>query len=754
MSTKSQAITHFNDGGKLYKVDLFNEALEQYEKALENDPTFHDAHFCLAKTLIRLKKYDDGISHFSKYVHLIPKEKQGNYILALSNILIDEHQQGKALSLVESLNISFTEKQTFDYVPILISNNKVYDAIDKILQIKNADFVAKEYKALLENKSFTESTINKFCKDNIIPRFYLAQKKIELIHKLGIQNKELKQKIDDSVALVKIIRTEKRVDYASKIEELDEKIVQAQNIVLQHGYTILKTKNISSSKKVLSVLVSTKYDTKKTQEFANEIKAIEKKNTSSTIKKVSIIGGVILFISLASYFGYNTYQKSEAYDKAISSQNLNEYNYYLRKFGDKEDIHKLREEKLYEIALQSNKSNDIQSLVSLYSNSEKLRTITFNNLNENVNFDFFGVNSFDDNLHGTKQSNSFIYKIPLGCKVGYRINQYGKLPIEKFFTVNQNLNIKEELLESETLLLDENFKNNQNKWNVYRKMNKSKFHYKSVQSEISLFDNKLKFNNEVGSKSLVYSLIDINGFNKNIDFKITARVKTGKYFNKGTYLMFGASNRAFLYFGYSGTAVNGSYAIGHNNWDDSNNNWKNWTDSWQGVSDTGYEVTLKVEKKNNRLFYYINNTLYKEYSAKSLYGRKIGFGVNAGTKSSISYLKVERINKSKKVDFKKNTTYFCWVNELNVRSSGSKYGEILTTIKLAEPVKYLGEKGKKPLNATFKDIFKPDYYYKVELLDGTIGWVHGGALCEINSPEKIEFTQFKEMNTQKENYNQ
>lgn len=40
-------------------------------------------------------------------------------------------------------------------------------------------------------------------------------------------------------------------------------------------------------------------------------------------------------------------------------------------------------------------------------------------------------------------------------------------------------------------------------------------------------------------------------------------------------------------------------------------------------------------------------------------------------------------------------------------------------------------------------MFKPDYYYKVELIDGKIGWVHGGALCDVNTLENTSLSDFK-----------
>lgn len=58
-------------------------------------------------------------------------------------------------------------------------------------------------------------------------------------------------------------------------------------------------------------------------------------------------------------------------------------------------------------------------------------------------------------------------------------------------------------------------------------------------------------------------------------------------------------------------------------------------------------------------------------------------------------------------------------------------------------MKYLGNVGKKKINATFKGVFSPDHYYKVELVDGTIGWVHGGALKSLPTQNQINFDVYK-----------
>jgi len=741
-STKNQAVTHFNDGGKLYKVNLFSDALVQYQKAIDNDPTFHDAHFCLAKTLVRLKKYSEGIEHFKRYVHLIPKNNQGSYVLGLSNILIEEQQQSKALSLTDSLDVSFSEKQVFDYVPLLLSNNKIGKALNLILNLSDKNQIARGYKDLLESDNIPSSIIETLKKEDVVPRYFKAQKKIQLLQKAGIQHKEYKTKIDEASALLTQIRGNEHILYSNELNKLDTIIETSQDILAQQASIILKADNISFANKILSMLESTKYDPTKLQPFADKLRKSEKSKNQRKIKITVVSVLAVLIISTASYYAYNSYQESDAYDRAITSTSLSEYTRYLNKFGDNDEIHKLRETKLYEMALTSNDAQEINELSNFYPKSKHLKVISIKSDVPDYNSVMLtGVGNENNrvSLNGNRA-----YLVPAGCILNLSIQYHNKIPYNTYFTVAENMTITANLPDSETVLFEENFNNNKNNWSLVNDVKQLKYGSTQVNKKIAIENNKLNFFNNRGNKDLVYSLINVDGLNRSTDFEISVRINTTKHTTNGTYLMFGSTSRAFLYFGYSGNANNGKYVIGNNNWDDSSNNWKNWTSGWErAYVDSGYEATLSIEKKNNHFYYYINGTLVKDFDERRMYGSKIGFGVNGNTQSSISHLSVKKINKPGKTNFQNGNIYYCWVDELNVRADGSKNGKIITTIKLGEPVKYLGEVGKKELKATFRGQYNPDYYYKFELLDGTIGWVHGGALKGLNTKESISFSKYK-----------
>lgn len=207
--------------------------------------------------------------------------------------------------------------------------------------------------------------------------------------------------------------------------------------------------------------------------------------------------------------------------------------------------------------------------------------------------------------------------------------------------------------------------------------------------------------------------------------------------------MYGATNRAFLYYGYAGYANDGNYGIGHNNWDDQNNNWKSWLSNWEKYYHSDYSAYLTLRKIGDKLYFYINGEQIKEFNVTNFYGSKIGFGVNEATRSFISNLTVKKLNLLPKTKFREGEIYYCWVNELNVRSGSNMQNNIITTLNAGDPVEFLGESGQKEIEATFRDFKRTDYFYKVKLLDGTIGWVHGGALQEIDSEQSVFLKNFK-----------
>jgi len=738
-NNKTQAITYFNDAGKLYNIKLYDEALDLYKKAIDVDMTFADAHFCLSKTQIRNKDYENGIAHFQKFYHLIAESKQGAYVLALSNILIDEKQSEKALKLTEDSDIQFTEQQVFDYVPLLLANNRENQAIHSILQLKDVNEVSKGYKKLLGNEGLNNSIIEKLKSDNIIPKYFGSKNRLQKLSTAGIQHKEYTSQLKEAKTLVSQIREKKDINYKNEISKLETYVLELQNILAQQTEAVLKTDNLEFSKKLIGILESTKYTEEKLLPLKQELVRKEKSKTQKTTKTtvIAIVSAVI--IGLVSYFGYNAYQKSDAYDRALNSNSISGYTSYLNKYGSDDKLDNLREEKLYQKAIETNNGSDINELSRLYPNSKKLRTVKITVDGETNNIDCFGVGDQYKNID--RPAPNYSIKVPVGSKIGYRINKNEKISITRYLTAISDLEIKETSTDLKKLLLSEEFSSNNNGWNTFQE---SKNVYgKTKNKGVKINNGELQIFHEYQENKFVLSTIYLSKLSKNIDFEIEASINRNDL-GKGTFLLFGATKRAFNYVGFNGT---GNYLYGYNNWDDSNDNWIKLSNGWQynnAIIRGNYSNNiLKVVNKNKNLTYYVNGQYFGSMPIKRWYGNRIGFGINEKTKAKINYLKVYQLRDRVKTTFEKDKTYFCWVDELNVRANGTRKGEILTTIKIGEPVKFIGGVGRKKINATFKGIFSPDYYYEVELIDGTVGWVHGGALNQIPTSEPIKFESFK-----------
>jgi len=57
------------------------EAIDYYQKAIDIDPNYGDAHYNLATTLMHLGRTDEAIAHFKKALDIDP-----NKIITLDNL--------------------------------------------------------------------------------------------------------------------------------------------------------------------------------------------------------------------------------------------------------------------------------------------------------------------------------------------------------------------------------------------------------------------------------------------------------------------------------------------------------------------------------------------------------------------------------------------------------------------------------------------------------------------------------------------
>ncbi|WP_299208171.1 SH3 domain-containing protein [uncultured Dokdonia sp.] len=737
---RNKAIEHFSDGNQMYKVDSFEKALNKYYEVIEIDPTFYNAHFWISKTLIQLKEIEKGIEYFQKHNHLFPKLKSEKYILQLSKILSAKGKHSDALTIIELLDSNSIKKHVFEYVSILLSNNNKQDAIHTLLSLNNIEEIQVQYKKILANKSIPPSITQSLQEEKIISTFLINLTHIRHLElNKSVKNKNYHNSLKDANKFFQQMKEDKTCDYLFSLGEIEKYILKAQIILSQQVQEAIKSKNISDADRGLNTLIKTKYP--KVGELVKNLRLLKREKKRKNLKVTVFTTITIIILSVSTYFIYERNKRIQAYDKAINSESFNGYTDYLKKYGDDEKLHTLREDLLYTNAITTNSSEDINTLQRFYPNSNYLKTINITILDlpskQNLLVNFYGIGS---NTIINKYSENKV-QVPIGSKIKYSIYFLDKIPIERVFTVMESMTISEKLYDIKSLVFKDDFENNQNGWNVF---NETQVVYRREKNKgVKVENGSLNLYHEYDDNKFVHSTTYLSKIKRNSDFELVAKIKRNTNDN-GTFLVFGATKRAFNFIAYSKT---GSFSFGYNNWDKPKEQWIYQSDKWKyssAISRGSNSInTIKIIKKDKNLNYSINNQFLGEVPLKKWYGSRIGFGINNNTSSSILDVEIYQYNTLPKTTFADGNIYYCWVEELNVRSGGSTKDEILTTITLGEAVKYLGEMGDKEVSATFKEKYSPEYYYKVELLDGTIGWVHGGALNPINTQTKIPFNEYK-----------
>lgn len=744
MNSKEQSIINFNDANKLYKGNLYKEALEQYKKAVKYDPAFYDAHFCIAKCMLRLDNTDEALSYFNKYVGLIPKDKLGNYIFSLMTILKDSGHVRKALNLVKNFNVTFNEKQQLDYGILNLSYGDYNNALHTLLNY-DKNKVNIFYDKVINDKSVSDEIKNKLNESKSVPLFFNAIKRIKTLKSVGINNKDLLNLISKAQEELIAIKESNPINI-SKLDNVYETIAEAQIVIDKQSELLIKTDNLSNVKPLISVLAQTGYNKIRVNELKKKADAINSAKRNKSLKVGGIAAAAVLILGLAGYFGYNAYAKSSAKNSAIQSNSIYALNNFISTYGKDTEIDKLREKKFYEIAVKSNDAKDFAGLSRNYPNSKFLRKIEVK---------FSGSNSVSRRSYGLGNTNqntdvqggkNLIFKAPIGSKVGYSLSAPNSVPMTREFTVTEDLVLNETIVPSKELVFSDSFKSNKYNWSTF---NNSTVKYgKTKNKGVKISNGELQLFNELNENQFTYSSIYTSKISRKSDFEIETSI-TRNDNDRGSFIMFGMGNRAFNYF-----AINksGNYQYGYNDWNSKNDNWVALSNGWKysnAIKKGKYDTnTLKVTKTEDVFTLYINNDYIGTMPQKRWYGNRIGFGINDRTNIRINSVDIYKRKNRVKTNFVKDEVYYCWVDELNVRNNDTKKGQILTTIKLAEPVNFTGNVGKKIVNATFKGIYSPDYYYEVELVNGTKGWVHGGALKSLPSEEKIDFSKYQSKDMQ------
>jgi len=730
MSTlRKEVITYFNSGNKLYASNLYEEALANFEKILLIDFTFYNAHYCIVKTLIKLKEVPKGIAHFEKYISLIPTSKLASYTIKLNKTLCEEKEFSRALSLMDLVKNTLNDEQIFDYVEILLLNNKIDEAIYTMLNVKDKTLIKSKYSTLINDSMIPNPIINEVVKKNIIPQYLQVSFSLELFKTLKVPRENFINLTNKVNIILQEIRDNINSDYSSKFDNASKEILELQKILLEETKQFIKVKKIKKAKEILFVLTETKYNSKELKPLNNVIKQLIDSRNKKNIKKGVIATCSFVFLLI---FGLKAYEKSEAFNMAVRYNNYEELTKYLEKYGDDDKIHELRENKLFQMVQNNHVAKNINLLNELYPNSKKLKTIKITSNDSLIKPIVFGLQNQEQKIKPLQKN---IYKVPNGFKMGYSFESPKKVPVLHYFTVASDLIIKDELKDSISLYFEDNFSNNKNKWKLFQEsdsLGKDTTKTKGIKLE----NSSLSLYHQYLDNKFVYTVLDSLQLEEEGNFEIEITFKNN-YENSRLFFLFGANEKFFNYF----SIERNSYGYGYNNDQSLRQRYEGRQNNFLINNDNNI---LKVIKQHNSFSFYVNGTYLTKVYSRELYGNQIGFGIDNNTTIEILNLKIYTLNKIPNTTFIKDQIYYCWVNKLNIRAKPTSSSKIVTNIIQGEPVKYIGEKGTEAIRVNFNNTERYDVFYKVKLLNGKIGWVHGGGLNRPNIGDTtLDLSSFK-----------
>lgn len=340
---ENHVITSFEKGNKLYKGKLYSEALEEFKRAAELDLTHYNAHFCVAKTLVRLQRTEEGISYFQKYINLISQDKQASYVSALANILTEENRANRALFLLETVKDKLSTEESLSYIKALLANSQTKDAVHTIINFPSGD-IPEVYKKL------DAPDIG-----NIVEPFIELQLKETILKNYETSDDTYENAISETSKLLKSIQEDKNSNYAEEFEEIKIFILQAQESLYEKTKSRIETNvNLSKAKEGITILQKTGFDKDKISPLVNKLNNRQKAAQNKHLKKIMTIFGIVLLLGLSAFLGKTYWEDIKKmagigfdYENAIHElikanndkdlyQVMNHFSPYIEQFGKTE----------------------------------------------------------------------------------------------------------------------------------------------------------------------------------------------------------------------------------------------------------------------------------------------------------------------------------------------------------------------------------------------------------------------------------
>ena len=111
----TQGHGHFQKGEALLEKGKLQEALTEFNKAIERDESYHRYYYFRARTYYRLKRYDQAIKDFKKALNIFPEytatlfllakayQKKKDYVRAKESLLMIIQYESTYKDLAEEL---------------------------------------------------------------------------------------------------------------------------------------------------------------------------------------------------------------------------------------------------------------------------------------------------------------------------------------------------------------------------------------------------------------------------------------------------------------------------------------------------------------------------------------------------------------------------------------------------------------------------------------------------------------------------
>jgi tetratricopeptide (TPR) repeat protein len=131
------AYPHNGLGNVYYELGRYDEALAEYERAIELDPKYAYPHNGLGSVYYELGRYDDAIAEYERAIELNPTDGGFYYNLGNANVSLERHEEAiqtylKAIELKP------------DYLPAYLALGRTYRQLDRYEELARHSQRARE----------------------------------------------------------------------------------------------------------------------------------------------------------------------------------------------------------------------------------------------------------------------------------------------------------------------------------------------------------------------------------------------------------------------------------------------------------------------------------------------------------------------------------------------------------------------------------------------------------------------------------